>query len=267
MVKAMTMIRVMLNDQSLIAAEKVKIASGDIESVFLSAEFDENWADFTVRTASFHTSHDSTPIEMLLTDNQCTVPAEVLAKPGTLYVGIVGATADGSAVKTSTITGFKISQGANHAYTTIAPVLSLYQQFLSAVKAEVDPIVKEAKSKLEAKYEAEYEAIKAKFLKPCDFSKTIHTINAVNDDETNAGTMWYATQDCWASLHVKGSNAFSAIMSVDGFEAVRADPFTSSTSYKSEFRMPPVYVRSGSRINLSATHATMAQAYIYACIE
>jgi hypothetical protein len=256
MVKAMTMIRVMLNDQSLIAAEKVKIASGDIESVFLSAEFDENWTDFTVRTASFYTSHDSNPIEMLLTGNQCTVPAEVLAKPGTLYVGIVGATTDGSAVKTSTITGFKISQGANHAYTTIAPVLSLYQQFLSAVKAEVDPIVKEAKSKLEA----EYEAIKAKFLKPCDFSNPIHTIDA-------SGSQWVATQDCWASLYVKGDNSFNATLSIDGVVVVSAEPYTSGSGRNAAFRMSPVYVRSGSTIGLTATSGKDTSVNIYACIS
>ena len=72
----MTTLPVTLGDQTLIAMEKVKIASGDIESVFLKVEFDENWAEFTARSASFYTSHDATAQEIMLIDNQCTIPAD-----------------------------------------------------------------------------------------------------------------------------------------------------------------------------------------------
>lgn len=136
----MTTLKVATSDQTLIAMEKVKIASGDIESVFLDVEFCEAWGSFINRTASFYTSYDSTVHEILLIDDHCIIPAEVLAKPGTLYVGIVGVSADGSAVKTSAITGFKISQGAVHGYSTIAPELDAFQQYLAAMKAETAPM-------------------------------------------------------------------------------------------------------------------------------
>lgn len=252
----MTTLPVTLSDQTLIAMEKVKIASGDIESVFLKAEFDETWADFTARSASFHTSNNPTTHEELLIDNQCTIPADYLAQPGTLYVGIIGVKADGNAVKTSSVIGFKIVQGANHAYTTIKPKLDMYQQFLNAVKAEVDPITQMVKAELEA----EYQSAKAKFLKPCDFSNTIHTIST-NDEE------WIASQDCWASLYVKGDNSFNATLSIDGVVVVSAEPYTSGSGRNAAFRMSPVYVRSGSTIGLTATSGKDASVNIYACIS
>lgn len=135
----MTTLNVVLNDQTLIAAEKVKLASGDIDSVFLNVEFDAAWNEFPNRTASFFTSRNATPHEVLLIDNECTIPAEVLAKSCTLYVGIIGVSADGTAVKTSSNVSFKIAQGANHSHTTVAPELDMYQQYLAAMMKAVSP--------------------------------------------------------------------------------------------------------------------------------
>lgn len=127
------------NDQILIAAEKLKIASGDINSVIFVAEFDATWDEFVNRSASFYTSHNSNPIDSLMVENECVVPAEVLANPGTLYAGIVGVTADGQRIKTTNYVGFKIIKGAEHSHTTVAPELNLYQQYLSAVMNAVSP--------------------------------------------------------------------------------------------------------------------------------
>lgn len=138
----MTRLNVALNDQTLVAAEKVKLASGDIDSVFLTVEFDSSWSPFTVRTASFHTSTNPSDVEALLIDNQCTIPPEVLANPGILYVGIIGVSADGKTVKTSSYAPFKVVQGANHSYTTIKPALDLYMQYLNAMDDKVDPVLK-----------------------------------------------------------------------------------------------------------------------------
>jgi hypothetical protein len=148
-VKALTTLNVALIDQTLVVAEKIKIASGDIDSVALAVEFDSAWEEFVNRSASFYTSHDSKPIERLLTDNQCIVPPGVLAKPGILYVGVIGVKADGSSVKTSSYASFRIVQGAEHAYTTVSPELNLYQQYLAATKAEVTPILAQAKADLQ----------------------------------------------------------------------------------------------------------------------
>ena len=158
----MTTLNVALIDQTLVVAEKIKIASGDIDSVFLAVEFDSSWDEFTNRSASFYTSHDSRPHEPMLIDNQCVVPPEVLANPGILYVGVIGIKADGSAVKTSTYASFRIVQGAQHAYTTVSPELSLYQQYLKATKEETSPIIKAM--------QADYAEVKAKLAD--DYAKT-----------------------------------------------------------------------------------------------
>lgn len=146
----MTTLKVATADQTLVALEKVKIASGDIESVFLEAEFDSAWDGFINRTASFYTSNDSTPHEVLLIDDKCTIPAEVLANVGTLYVGIIGVSNDGSAVKTSSIVGYTIRQGVAHSYTTVSPELDLYRQYIKATKEELLPVILEFKNKAEA---------------------------------------------------------------------------------------------------------------------
>lgn len=146
----MTTLKVATADQTLVALEKVKIASGDIESVFLEAEFDSAWDGFINRTASFHTSNDSTPHEVLLIDDKCTIPAEVLANVGTLYVGIVGVSNDGTAVKTSSIAGYTIRQGVAHSFSTVTPELDLYRQYIKATKEAVSPVITEFQNEANA---------------------------------------------------------------------------------------------------------------------
>jgi len=135
----MTVINLYTADQHLIAAQKVKIASGDVESVQLQVVFDDAWNDYSARTAVFHTAKNTTPVEMLLTDDACVVPHEVLAEAGTLFIGVRGATIDGTAIKTSTLVKYKIEQGADAGYTTLNPTMDLYQQFLAAVNGHLDP--------------------------------------------------------------------------------------------------------------------------------
>lgn len=157
----MTVLKVATADQTLIAMERVKIGSGDIESVFLNVEFDDVWESFINKSASFYTSHDSTPHEVLLIDNQCIIPPEVLAKPGTLYIGMIGVSADGKSVKTSIIIGFKISQGAVHGYATITPELNMYQQYLKATKEAVSPVITEFQNEANAVLGAVHDDVEA----------------------------------------------------------------------------------------------------------
>lgn len=136
----MTTIRLLTSGQHLGAVQKVKLASGDVDSVFLEVSFDSSWDEFAARTAVFYTSHDDTVFEMLLTDNKCTVPHEVLAKEGIMFIGIRAVTTDGAKIKTSSIVKLKIVQGANAAYTTISPTMDLYQQYLAAIDNKLAPI-------------------------------------------------------------------------------------------------------------------------------
>ena len=145
----MTTIRLLTSGQHLGAVQKVKLASGDVDSVFLDVSFDSSWDEFTARTAVFYTSQDDTILEMLLIDNKCTVPHEVLAKEGTLFIGVRAVTTDGTKIKTSSIVKLKIVQGANAAYTTISPTMDVYQQYLAAMRTQIDPVLTELKETTE----------------------------------------------------------------------------------------------------------------------
>ena len=142
----MTTINLLTNDQSLIVLQKVKIASGDINSVKVHIDFDSTWDKYTARTATFYTSKDSTVHEVLLTDSEGTVPPEVLAEQGTLHIGVRGVTVDGNAVKTSSVVSIKIVQGAAPGALTLTPTKDLYQQYLSAMNDKLEPVINELRN-------------------------------------------------------------------------------------------------------------------------
>jgi hypothetical protein len=146
----MTKISLFTKDQVLLASQKVKIASGDINSVTLKVVFDEKWDAFTSRTASFDNSNYNEDIpDCLLVDNQCVVPWEALSVAGVLSIGIIGDAADGKR-KTSTIIKLNILQGVKTGNTTVSPSLDLYQQFIDAMVNLCDPVT----SKLRADFSA-----------------------------------------------------------------------------------------------------------------
>ena len=161
----MTEINLMTNDQRLIAVRKVLIASGDVKSVQLKVAFDSIWNRFTHKSATFHTADNPTKYERLLTDNSCIVPWEVLEKPGTLYIGIIGVDeldinpTDDPAIKTSSLVGFKIERGAERSITTLTPSLDLFQQYLMAMDDKVDPFRADVYAQMEAKIKQHEEAL------------------------------------------------------------------------------------------------------------
>lgn len=146
----MTKISLFTKDQVLLSSQKVKIASGDINSVTLKVAFDEKWDDYTSKVATFENSNYNEAIpDCLLVDNQCIVPWEALSVAGTLSIGIVGDAVDGRK-KTSTIVKMNILQGAKTGITTVSPTLDLYQQYLDAMANMCDPVT----LKLQADFEA-----------------------------------------------------------------------------------------------------------------
>lgn len=106
----MTTIKLSANDQVLSIVTQPKIASGDINSVLLQVDFDDGWDGYK-RTAVFFTSLDETVYKADLTDDQCIVPYEVLAEPGTLFIGVRGVKSDNT-VKTTILVKYKIELGA-----------------------------------------------------------------------------------------------------------------------------------------------------------
>jgi hypothetical protein len=156
----MTQINLMLADQRLIVAQKVKIAAGDINSVVLHADFDAAWDEFTDRKVIF--ANDSVnggkTQDILLIGNECIVPHEVLAKEGVLFISVTGYTTDGTTRKTSSIAKMKVSESLADATTTIAPTMDLYMQYLAAMDSKTSPLFAVYKAEMDA-YFAEKESM------------------------------------------------------------------------------------------------------------
>ena len=156
----MTKINLITQGQQLISANKVVIAAGDVNSVELHVEFDSAWADYPARSATFYTSKDATVQEMMISNDSCIVPFEVLAESCVLFIGVRGISADGERLKTSTLAKYKISEGATAGDKTLTPTMDLYQQYLAALKAEADPIIAAVRESAQAEASAAIEKVK-----------------------------------------------------------------------------------------------------------
>ena len=135
----MTIIRLFADDQKLSVAVAPKIASGDRNSVQIQVSFGGKWSEYE-KSAVFFTSRDRTVYEVLLSDNKCLVPHEVLAKTGELYIGVRGVDPDAGAVKTSTLVKYKIEKGAPVGdATSVEPTPDVYQQILAKLAEIKEP--------------------------------------------------------------------------------------------------------------------------------
>lgn len=162
----MTELKLHTYGEKLIVSEKVTIASGDINSAAIAVEFDECWDNYPARTAIFKNDKVTGNIEVLMVDNRCTIPAEVLQKNGTLKISIRAASLDGAALKTSTKVRYTIAEGASPGTTTLTPTMDLYQQYLAAMHEKLDPVqtalleaFAEYKDALEEDYQAKMAAM------------------------------------------------------------------------------------------------------------
>lgn len=134
----MTYIRLAANDQKLTVAMGPKLASGDQNSVSLHTAFSGHWKGYE-KSAVFFTSWDKTVYEVLLDDNECVVPHEVLKLSGDLYIGIRGVDPDTYAVKTSTLVKYRIEKGAPMGdATSVEPTPDVYRQILAKLNGIKD---------------------------------------------------------------------------------------------------------------------------------
>lgn len=139
----MTQIELITNDQKLTISGRPVIASGDKNTVQIKVCFDPAWEGFA-KSATFFTEADrDTKYEIVLNDNMCVVPHEVLADPGIIHIGVRGIKADTDATKTSDLVSYRIKQGASEG-TNIGtpPTPSMYQQLLDKVAKLDDEAVK-----------------------------------------------------------------------------------------------------------------------------
>ena len=146
----MTTIFAKTNDQVLTATILPSVASGNHNSVRLHVDFCAKWAGLTT-SAVFYTSKDPTPYEVLFSaDSNATVPAEVLAQAGRLFIYVKGVSATTAKVKSSTPLFLKVLPGtpslvvSDPAASVYAQLLSAYgstDQALSALCARVDALL------------------------------------------------------------------------------------------------------------------------------
>lgn len=130
----MTRIELKTSDQVLTVITRPTIASGDQNTVGINVCFDRSWDGYN-KTATFFTANHTEVYEVILVDDCCVVPAEVLAAPGTLYIGIRGIKANDEKVKTSALASYRIKEGAPvGTATAMPPTPDVYQQLLQMMK-------------------------------------------------------------------------------------------------------------------------------------
>ena len=137
----MTTIGLVANDQSLVINAKPKLSSGDQNTVKVHVDFSDDWNGFG-KSAVFFTERDRDIIyEKVLFSGECTVPAEVTAESGILFIGVRGVNSNNKEVKTTSLVRYKISEGTpNGNATEIEPTPSVYQQLLTGV-AQIDNLI------------------------------------------------------------------------------------------------------------------------------
>lgn len=136
----MTQIDLRTAGRVLSTVKRPTVTSGDHNSVRLKVQFDPSWAGYT-KSAVFHTDADHKVYEVLLVDDACLVPAEVLTAHGTLFIGVRGVKTDSAEVKPSTMIGYWIKEGAPvGTATAVPPTPDVYQQLLARIEALERPV-------------------------------------------------------------------------------------------------------------------------------
>lgn len=107
-------------------------SGGNVDTV--KFEFDNEWSNFTTKTAVFYTSPKETALQILDTDNVANIPPNMLAKKSKLSVGVIGTNTNGD-VKTSKILTYVVGKGAiTNDMETTAPTPDIWLQMLAIVE-------------------------------------------------------------------------------------------------------------------------------------
>lgn len=128
----MATIHVKTQDQVLLATILPKLACNSKKEVKLHVEFDSTWDSYTARQAIFTTSNDPTPYPAALSSTgDCTIPDEVLADDGYLFITIQGVNSSTGAIKPTTSIKYKVLPGTPSLLIS-DPADSVYQRLMSA---------------------------------------------------------------------------------------------------------------------------------------
>lgn len=126
-----TIINAQCVDQALTITNLPKIASGGSNEVRVEIKFCELW-DGLGKVAVFYRKKNKV-FHVVLEDDACLVPWEVLTEPGTVHFGVIGATT--GITRTSDVVALKVEQGAITSATNCTPLPEVYQQILAVTGA------------------------------------------------------------------------------------------------------------------------------------
>jgi hypothetical protein len=126
----MTLINLYTSDQELFTRERPKLASGNQKAVKIAVDFDSAWNGYA-KSGVFYTEKNPTVFESVMVADECTIPQEVLADAGFLFIGVRGVKNDGS-VKTSLMVRYHIGKGADGQFV-YEPTPGVYNQLLAAI--------------------------------------------------------------------------------------------------------------------------------------
>ena len=140
----MTTIELVANDQLLQVTVNPNISSGEVNTIKVHVDFSDEWNDFGKNAVFFTSLNKNAIYEIVMTNDECIVPSEVMTKSGTLYIGIRGVNSEKNEVKTTSLVKLKISEGAPTGNSTgVEPTPDVYQQLLSAYEKTNNSINKE----------------------------------------------------------------------------------------------------------------------------
>lgn len=129
----MTTIYARAQDQVLVATIAPKVACNNKKSVKLHVVFDSAW-DGYAKTAVFFTDKDPTPYPEIISSNgECTIPHEVLAEKGYLFISIEGINSSTGQTKSTTHIQYKVLPGTPSLVVS-APSPSVYEQLATKNK-------------------------------------------------------------------------------------------------------------------------------------
>lgn len=122
-----TKITAQVYDQTLRVTNIPKLASGGENEVRVEVTFDSLWAGFG-KTAVFYRKENQV-YHVVMKSDTCVIPREVMAEPGVVHFGILGAS--GSTVRTTETVALTVAQGAITAGVS-QPLPDVYKQLLAA---------------------------------------------------------------------------------------------------------------------------------------
>ena len=104
---SMTTIKLKVVDENIEFISTPPVYSSDVNTISTLFEFGDNWEGFT-KTAIFY-REIKTPYQVVMKDDECLIPYEVMTEEGRIYLGVFGVKDD--KVKTSEVVYFDIGKG------------------------------------------------------------------------------------------------------------------------------------------------------------